>query len=218
MCANNSCLGLLDSLYHTYHNRYNLLLLSSYPISSPESPSTNIEVDICILPFPVLLKVTERRLRIVICGVYSIAFVAIIVSIIRIILLVTDVQNSIKRIMVLTAVEVTVCVVIGILPGISSSFTKRYAQGGSEFPKSSSRSKSGKLSHPTFAQLSGHDISVVKDGHTNATELGKLGHHAYGFAERRGSSNSLAGSTDQIIAPAKGGIMMTTQVTVASEG
>ncbi|KAF8864032.1 hypothetical protein BDZ45DRAFT_722132 [Acephala macrosclerotiorum] len=180
------------------------------------------DIILCILPFPALLKVTESRLRMAICGVYSIAFVAIIISIIRIVLLVTDVQNSIKGIMVLTAIEVTVCIVVGVLPGISSSFTKRYAQGGTEYKKSksthSSKSKTGKLNNPTFVQLSGNDTSVTKDGgDTDALELRKLGHHAYGFAEARGSSNSLTGSTDQIIDPAKGSIKMTTHVTIASD-
>jgi hypothetical protein len=176
---------------------------------------------VCILPFPALLKVTERRLRIAICGVYSIAIVAIIVSIIRIILLAIDVQNSIKRIMILTAVEVTVCLVVGILPGISSSFTKRYAQGGSEFSKStpSSRLKSGKLNKPTFARLSGHDVSVVGDsGDANAVELSKLGHREFGFAEQENYTNCFTGSTDQIIGPEKGGITTTTHVSIAREG
>lgn len=175
---------------------------------------------VCILPFPALLKVTERRLRIAICGVYSIAVIAIIVSIIRIILLAIDVQNSIKRIMVLTAVEVTVCLVVGILPGISSSFTKRYAQGGSEFSKStpSSRLKSGKLNKPTFARLSGHDVSVVRDsGDVNAVELSKLGHREFGFAEQESYTNCFTGSTDQIIGPEKGGITTTTHVSIARE-
>lgn len=173
----------------------------------------------CILPFPALLKVTEKRLRAAICGVYSIAFVAIIVTITRIILLATDVQNSIKRIMVLTTIEGTVIIVIGILPGISSSFTKRYAQGGSEGNKStlSSQLKSGKLNNPTFAQLSGHDSSVSRNGgDANTMQLCKLGHSAIGFAEESGDSRSLAGSTDQIIGPGKGGIMMTTHVSVAN--
>ena len=171
---------------------------------------------VCILPFPALLKVTERRLRIAICCVYSIAVVAIIVTVIRIILLATDVENSIKRIMVLTAVEVTVCIVIGILPGISSTFTKRYTQGGSEVNKStfSSRLKSGKLRNPAFAQISGHDTSVVKDGgDANAMEFRELGHRAVGFAD----SISLTGSTEQIIDLTKGGILMTTHVSIAGE-
>ncbi|KAN0093539.1 hypothetical protein V8E51_016723 [Hyaloscypha variabilis] len=168
-----------------------------------------------------LLKIAERRLRLAICGVYSIAFVAIIVSIIRIVLLATDVQNSIKRIMVLTAVEMTVCIVIGVLPGISSSFTKRYAPGGSSFqnPTSSSRLKSGKLGRPTFAQLSGQDTSVAKDGgDADAMELHQLGHREVGFTEARGySNNSLTGSTDQIIGQEKGGIMMMTHIEIARD-
>jgi heme/copper-type cytochrome/quinol oxidase subunit 4 len=171
---------------------------------------------VCILPFPALIKVTERLLRIAICCVYSIAVVAIIVTIMRIVLLATDVENSIKRIMVLTTVEVTVCIVIGILPGISSTFTKRYAQGGSDVNKSSfsSRLKSGKLRNPTFAQLSGHDTPVVKDGvDADAAEFHQLGHRAVGFAD----TNSLTGSTEHIIDLGKGGILMTTRVSIAGE-
>lgn len=106
------------------------------------------------------------------------------------------------------------------MPGISSSFTKRYAQGGSELNKfaTSNRLKTGKLSNPTFVQLSGHDTSAVKDsGETDAVELRQLGHRAVVFAEERGDSNSLTGSTDQIIGPAKGVIKMATQVSIARD-
>lgn len=169
---------------------------------------------VCILPFPALLKVTERRLRVAICGVFSIAFVALIVSIVRVTLLATNANNSIQKIMILSTIEMTASIVIGILPGLSSSFTRRYVQAGTETPKSSSRSKIGRSRRQTFTQLSAHRIPGVKDVvDTSSMELRELG-HAYGFAEAGASSKSLTGSTDQIIGPSKEGISITSQVTI----
>lgn len=170
------------------------------------------------MPFPALLKVTESRLRLAICGVYSLAIVAIIVTIIRVILLATDVESSIKKILVLTAVELTVCIVIGILPGVSSSFTKRYVQGGSESNKlaSTSRLKSDKYNNRVFVQLPGYDSSAVKaGGDADAIELSQPSHRAVAFAEGKDEYNNLRGSTDQIIDTAKGGITRVTHISVA---
>jgi len=57
-------------------------------------------------------------------------------------------------------------------------------------------------------------MSVVKDGgDADAMEFRDLGHRADGFA----ASNSLTGSTEQIIDLTKGGILMTTHVSIAGE-
>jgi len=122
------------------------ILLSRDPISStfnhPSSPSppTNVESAVCILPFPALLKVTERRLRIAICCVYSIALLLHCQHYSH--YLASDrVQNSIKRIMVLTAVEVTVCLVVGILPGISYLLQRGTLKGAQSSSKSTPSSR-----------------------------------------------------------------------------
>lgn len=118
--------------------------------------------------------------------------------------------------MVLTTIEVTVCLVVAILPGISSAFTKKYAQGNkSTFSK---KSKRRELNKPTFVPLSGHDAPIAKDnGDANTMELCELGHHAVGFAEQGGYRNRPSSSTDEVIDTAKGGITMTTDVTIARE-
>lgn len=154
---------------------------------------------VCVLPFPALLKVSERRLRIAICLVYSIAFVDIIVSVTRIVLLATDVQNSLKRIMALTSIETTVCLVVGILPGISSSFTKRYVQGGLHIkkPTHSGRLSGVIINDPAFSHLSSNDISAVESGNdVNTLESHELGHRAFSLAKPSASKNSFIESIE----------------------
>lgn len=155
----------------------------------------------CILPFPALLKVTETRLRIAVCGVYSLAIVAIIVSLIRVVLLATDVQNSIKRIMVLTTIEVTVCIIIGIIPGISSAFTRKYAQGGSSTKKLSTagRVKSGRIDSQAFSRLEeNRDFPSKSRDNAGNIELTVSRKCNTATGEDRVEASSFTGSTDQI--------------------
>jgi hypothetical protein len=86
---------------------------------------------VCILPYPVLISMSKLRLRIAICVVYSLGIISIAVNITRIVLLATDAQHSVTKIMILSQAEVTTCIVIGVLPGISRVFTKKYLQGSS---------------------------------------------------------------------------------------
>lgn len=172
-------------------------------------PVTDMFSIVCILPFPALLKVTEPRLRLAVCAVYSLAIVAIIVSLIRVVLLATDVQNSIKRIMVLTTIEATVCIIIGILPGISSAFTSKYVQSGPGSSKLASWSKGGKQSGQVFSQL--------KDNNIDAIEFSQLSRRAVVSADQRSEYNSFAESTHQIIAIAPEGITKVTHISVATE-
>ncbi|KAH8594001.1 hypothetical protein B0O99DRAFT_712706 [Bisporella sp. PMI_857] len=160
------------------------------------------DILLCILPFPALLKVAETRLRLAVCGVYSLAIIAIIVSIVRVVLLATDVQNSIKRIMVLSMIEVTVCIVIGIIPGISSAFTSKYAPASSNTKKlsSTSRAKSGKQGSQVFSRLEEDQITRGRTGDdAGDIELSSSSHRKLAFAEERVESRSFTGSTDQII-------------------
>lgn len=118
--------------------------------------------------------------------------------------------------MVSTTIEITVSLVVAILPGISSSFTRKYAQGNKY--SFSSRSKKRAQVKPSFVQLSGHDMSAAKDNSdANTVELEELGHHAVGFAEQGDYRSSPTGSTDQIIGPAEGRITKTTDVRIARE-
>jgi len=129
-------------------------------------------------------------------------------------------QNNIPRIMILSTVEISVCIVIGILPAFSSSFTKRYMRSGSAStkPTTASRLKIGRLNDSTFAQLSGNDTTAAKDASgPNDIEMCELGNHASGFAEARRSGHSPTDSTDQILEAGKGGITVMTHVTVARE-
>ncbi|KAH6666081.1 hypothetical protein B0J14DRAFT_678703 [Halenospora varia] len=167
------------------------------------------DIILCILPFPALLKVAETRLRLAVCGVYSLAIIAIIVSLIRVVLLATDVQNSIKRIMVLTTIELTVCIVIGIIPGISSAFTSKYAPAASSTKKLSTtgRAKSGKQGSRVFSRLEENQVSGLRTGDdAGDIELSESSHRKLAFVEERVESSSCTGSTDQIIATGPEGL------------
>ncbi|RYP41585.1 hypothetical protein DL767_000927 [Monosporascus sp. MG133] len=87
------------------------------------------DIGLCVLPFPALMRVSEPRLRAAVCGIYGLAIISIIVTIIRAILLATDAQHNLKKIFILTTIELTVCILIGALPGVSSPFTRRYIYG-----------------------------------------------------------------------------------------
>ncbi|KAH6695941.1 hypothetical protein BKA61DRAFT_683319 [Leptodontidium sp. MPI-SDFR-AT-0119] len=158
------------------------------------------DIILCILPFPTLLKVTETRLRIAVCGVYSLAVIAIIVSLVRVVLLATDVQNSIKRIMVLTTIELTVCIIIGVIPGISSAFTRKYAQAGPSTKKLSSagRVKSGGNDSQAFSRLKENQGFHSKSrGDAGDIELSESQHRNLIPGEDRVEAGSFTGSTDQ---------------------
>ncbi|KAH7119437.1 hypothetical protein B0J13DRAFT_651397 [Dactylonectria estremocensis] len=152
----------------------------------------------CILPFPALLKVSEPRLRIAVGGVYSLAFISIAVTIVRAVLIATDAQHSTKKIMILTAVELTVCLVIGIFPGISVAFTRKYVNGHATYP-SNRPSNKYKISHSTNTDLSKHQQMAVPD----SVELGHLpprSHKVTKLEDDKESASLFAcGSTDQIV-------------------
>jgi hypothetical protein len=85
------------------------------------------------------MSVAELRLRIAICVVYSLGLISITFTIIRIVLLATDAQHSATKIMILSQAEVTTCIAIGVLPGISRVFAKKYLQGSSPSKDSAGR-------------------------------------------------------------------------------
>jgi hypothetical protein len=81
---------------------------------------------VCILPFPALVKISERPIRTAVCGVYSLAGITIIISIVRAVLLGLNTDASLEHISILTMIEVMTIVVVGCLPGLSSTFTRKY--------------------------------------------------------------------------------------------
>jgi hypothetical protein len=128
---------------------------------------------VCILPFPALIQIGERRLRVAVCGVYALASVAIIVSAVRAALLGVNPQSNIKYIMTLTMIEVATCVVVGCLPCISSTFTRKYVYSSRGFTNSSNRggtaAYNGTGRSSTFKQqdethMESIDLSTAKDG------------------------------------------------------
>lgn len=90
----------------------------------------NISTDIilCILPFPALMRITEKRIRIIISCVFALAGLVVIVSLIRAIQLIEKDRHRTNIIIFLSHVEVTAALVISAVPGMSKYFTAKYLQ------------------------------------------------------------------------------------------
>ncbi|KAH7176229.1 hypothetical protein EDB81DRAFT_33686 [Dactylonectria macrodidyma] len=155
------------------------------------------DIILCVLPFPALAKVSERRLRIAVYMVYSLGLVSIAVTIARIVLLATDASHSIEKIMLLSQAEITTCIVIGVLPGASSAFTRKYIYGiSSSSAQVARRSSAGRTN-------SKHPHDPPKPNPADFIELHSRVPKATYFRDRD-DSGSLAGSTVEIIqTPAK---------------
>lgn len=78
------------------------------------------------MPFPALVKISEPRIRAAVFGVYSLAGITIIISILRAVLLGLNTGASLELISIITMIEVMTTVVVGCLPGLSSAFTRKY--------------------------------------------------------------------------------------------
>jgi len=130
------------------------------------------DIYLCILPFPALIQIGERRLRIAICGVYTLAVVAIIVSAVRAALLGLNPQSNIKYIMSLTIIEVATCIVVGCLPCISSTFTRKYVYNSKNMSAANrgstaafnSTGRSSTFKQQEVSHMESIDLSTAKDG------------------------------------------------------
>ncbi|RYP37691.1 hypothetical protein DL768_010841 [Monosporascus sp. mg162] len=156
------------------------------------------DIGLCVLPFPALVRVSEPRLRAAVCGVYSLAIISIVVTIIRAILLATDSQHNLKRILILTAIELTVCILIGVLPGVSSAFTRRYVYGSTS---ASSRQPPSGLNDRLASQTKHNFIRLGEQNRPNPAEFIELqGKDRQGLSATPVSEcPSLGGSTDRIV-------------------
>lgn len=146
------------------------------------------------MPFGALAKVSERRLRVAVYMIYSLGFISIAVSIARIVLLATDASHSIEKIILLSQAEITTCIVIGILPGVSSVFTRKYIYGISSSSSSAHaarRSSAGRIN-------SKHHHDPTNSNTADFIELSSRAPKATFFRDRE-DSGSLAGSTVEII-------------------
>jgi hypothetical protein len=90
----------------------------------------NLGTDIMLVsvPFPALLLITEKRIRIAISIVFGLAGIAVVVSIIRAVLIAKDVIRLSNLTIILSHIEVTSGVIISALPEVSRGFTRAYLQ------------------------------------------------------------------------------------------
>jgi hypothetical protein len=130
-------------------------------VSQSDLPSTlfksyiSLTTLVCILPFPALIKISEPRIRMAVCGVYSLAGLTIIFSILRAVLLGLNRGASLEHISILTMIEVMVIVVLSCLPGMSSTFTRKYIHHDVSYTESGSAigQRKSQSSYGNFAQL-----------------------------------------------------------------
>lgn len=171
----------------------------------------NIGTDIwlCILPYPALLQLRERRLRIAVGMVYGLVVIVIAVSIIRAVLLGNNAQANVRYIMVLTMVEVATSVVVGSLPGISSFFIRKYVYGGTNDKYFSSRGVSSYYKRTTFSQLR----EPSEGGAKNSIELSTPQHQAVITAGHSEEYPSRTGSTGHTVIPEQ--IQRVTRISVS---
>ena len=115
------------------------------------------------MPFPALVKISERRIRTAVCGVYSLAGITIIISILQAVLLGLNRGASLEHISILTMIEVMIIVVMGCLPGLSSTFTRKYIHHDISYPESGSAVGQRKRNsrYGNFAQLREPDIELL---------------------------------------------------------
>lgn len=123
------------------------------------------DIWLCILPFPALVKIRERSIRTAVCGVYSLAGITIIISILRAVLLGLNTNASLELISILTMIEVMTIVVVGCLPGLSSTFTRKYVDHVTSKQRSESAvgQRKSQGSYRNFVQLREIDGSCKRD-------------------------------------------------------
>lgn len=158
---------------------------------------------------------TEPRLRLAVCGIYSLTIISIVVTIARAILLAIDPENSVKRILLLSDIELAVYIVIGVLPGVSSSFTRKYVQGRSGQSKSG-RSNKGKNELHSNTSFPSGGIFEMRGGKEDE-DIGtpQSSNRANGSATDVDEIASFTGSTDRIIQTSKGGITKVTDISIS---
>ena len=93
------------------------------------STGLNISTDLVlvIVPFPALVLITERRIRIAIFVVFGLAGITVVVSVVRAILL-SKQQGNIYLTLMLSHIEIAAGVIIRALPEVSRISTGLYLQ------------------------------------------------------------------------------------------
>jgi len=94
----------------------------------------NIGTDIMLIsvPFPALLLITEKRIRIAVSIVFGLAGIMVVVSIVRAILIANNYIQLNNLTIILSHIEVTSGVIISALPEMSRGFTRAYLQSSSD--------------------------------------------------------------------------------------
>lgn len=71
------------------------------------------------------MNIREKRLRLAVCGVYSLTLGSMAAGVVRITLLSQGHKDNIEKIYELSIIETSVFIMVAALPGISSSFIRK---------------------------------------------------------------------------------------------
>ncbi|KAJ2902525.1 hypothetical protein MKZ38_000490 [Zalerion maritima] len=154
------------------------------------------------IPFPALQSIKDLKLRLAISGVYALGLVGIVVSTVRIILMSIDPEKSIDRSITISSVETSVHIMVATIPGISSTFIKRYSNRSSNKGSSSGRSRAAGGIIASSSRRLGAQLSKSNNQSGGASmTTGEVTRHSI---ELEGSvsrnSSPFGASTDDIVA------------------
>jgi hypothetical protein len=129
----------------------------------------NLGTDIMLIsvPFPALLLITKKRIRIAISIVFGLAGIVVVVSIIRAILISKDATKASNLIVILSHIEVMTGVIISALPEVSRGFTRAYIHRSGIRSFETETPADRQRTQPTTNEVFLSTINSKKDGFVN---------------------------------------------------
>ncbi|KAJ2894440.1 hypothetical protein MKZ38_007543 [Zalerion maritima] len=115
-----------------------------------------------IIPFPVLIKIQELKLRLIVLGVYAIGIGSITITIVRTVLI--FIAKNMMRNMVLSTLEMMTHVIVATIPGISGVFIHKYIAKSSakRSPTRRTRGSTGQQSESRNTKKFAVNVSIAK--------------------------------------------------------
>jgi hypothetical protein len=107
--------------------------------------AVNISTDVilCLVPFPALTLITEKRIKRVVGCVFCLAGTVVLVSLVRAVLIYKNPGENLSWILILSHIEVTAGLVIASLPEVSKYFTRKYLQSSRDRSRGNTNGLSG---------------------------------------------------------------------------
>jgi hypothetical protein len=133
------------------------------------------DVLLCIIPFPALILITEKRIRIAMSMVFGLAGVVIIVSLTRAILIRQSPVKSGELIITLSTIEVATGIIISAIPEVSRSFTRKYLESTREPVSGDSTANNRRITRRTAGRTADGAIKPLSNSKLNKSGSVGLG-------------------------------------------